>query len=84
MNEATPYDPNGIGHRAGRTSVEHSSGLSRDFLSRSVRFAPEISRSVPCAQLAGDAKGFDLFEKPGAGDRDRTDDIQLGKLSFYH
>lgn len=23
-------------------------------------------------------------EKVGAGDRDRTDDIQLGKLTFYH
>jgi hypothetical protein len=24
------------------------------------------------------------FSSVGAGDRDRTDDIQLGKLSFYH
>tara|TARA_R110002074_G_scaffold20400_3_gene64731 strand:+ start:697 stop:861 length:165 start_codon:yes stop_codon:yes gene_type:complete len=24
------------------------------------------------------------IEKIGAGDRDRTDDIQLGKLTFYH
>jgi hypothetical protein len=23
-------------------------------------------------------------KRPGAGDRDRTDDIQLGKLTFYH
>jgi hypothetical protein len=23
-------------------------------------------------------------ERLGAGDRDRTDDIQLGKLTFYH
>jgi len=25
-----------------------------------------------------------LREVLGAGDRDRTDDIQLGKLTFYH
>ena len=24
------------------------------------------------------------FVEPGAGDRDRTGDIQLGKLTFYH
>ncbi len=26
----------------------------------------------------------DIEEKSGAGDRDRTDDIKLGKLAFYH
>ncbi len=25
-----------------------------------------------------------IKELDGAGDRDRTDDIQLGKLTFYH
>lgn len=25
-----------------------------------------------------------IEEKSGAGDRDRTDDIKLGKLAFYH
>ncbi len=25
-----------------------------------------------------------IRELGGAGDRDRTDDIQLGKLTFYH
>jgi hypothetical protein len=27
---------------------------------------------------------LDLFAKSGAGDGNRTHDIQLGKLSFYH
>jgi hypothetical protein len=32
--------------------------------------------------LAG--KRGQVTDLNGAGDRDRTDDIQLGKLSFYH
>jgi hypothetical protein len=30
------------------------------------------------------ARWADIEEKSGAGDRDRTDDIKLGKLAFYH
>jgi hypothetical protein len=30
------------------------------------------------------SKPLSILEKSGAGDRDRTDDIQLGKLTFYH
>jgi hypothetical protein len=30
-----------------------------------------------------DARSFAALAKDGAGDRDRTGDIQLGKLAFY-
>ena len=37
------------------------------------------------AALSKDSRCRDyLREVLGAGDRDRTDDIQLGKLTFYH
>jgi hypothetical protein len=29
------------------------------------------------------AENLEKIEKDGAGDRDRTGDIQLGKLAFY-
>jgi hypothetical protein len=32
----------------------------------------------------GRRNGLTFREVFGAGDRDRTDDIQLGKLTFYH
>jgi hypothetical protein len=38
---------------------------------------PETDRLVAIDHRAA-------FSSVGAGDRDRTDDIQLGKLSFYH
>ena len=72
----------------GRGQGGHRSNIARDFLGT---FCPEASVLLPKFPVAfplpagrGGTKGFDLFEKPGAGDRDRTDDIQLGKLSFYH
>ena len=34
--------------------------------------------------VEGARKRSRLRELVGAGDRDRTDDIQLGKLTFYH
>ena len=47
--------------------------------------------SVPTYHLLSQAdrlhsggKLFQILKIFGAGDRDRTDDIQLGKLTFYH
>ena len=34
--------------------------------------------------VQADRKVSGIEERDGAGDRDRTDDIQLGKLTFYH
>jgi hypothetical protein len=36
-----------------------------------------------CAIAFKACGGTDLSGEAGAGDRDRTDDIQLGKLAFY-
>jgi hypothetical protein len=39
---------------------------------------------VHCTQLvAVSSDGFESPDENGAGDRDRTGDIQLGKLAFY-
>jgi hypothetical protein len=44
------------------------------------RRARGVSTSAAvCAAKVQDYQGLN-----GAGDRDRTDDIQLGKLTFYH
>ena len=49
---------------------------------------PFCSRDFPfCSPLSFEQRGAkcsDLFEKTGAGEGNRTLDIQLGKLSFYH
>jgi hypothetical protein len=53
----------------------------------------EISRMEPgwllasapcCSDHRFNAWLTDIEKESGAGDRDRTDDIKLGKLAFYH
>jgi hypothetical protein len=76
--------------QAGTACSEHERqwNIARDFLGT---FRRELSVLVPKfpvlfplpVNLCG-AKCPDLFEKAGAGGGNRTRDIQLGKLSFYH
>jgi hypothetical protein len=69
-------------------SMNIKSNIARNFLGtfrreRSV-FVPKFPVLFALSFGGRRAKCPDRFEKSGAGDRDRTDDIQLGKLSFYH
>jgi hypothetical protein len=41
----------------------------------------EVAEPSPAGRPKTSAQSFDLI---GAGDGNRTHDIQLGKLSFYH
>jgi hypothetical protein len=46
-------------------------------------FRPAISRSVPFGAELKVSEAIDKQEIFGAGDGNRTHDIQLGKLTFY-
>ncbi len=43
-----------------------------------------VMGNVGNASSTVDRQSIVIIRGFGAGDRDRTDDIQLGKLSFYH
>ena len=43
-----------------------------------------MTGDTPGAHELSEAGALRFGEGVGAGDRDRTDDIQLGKLTFYH
>ena len=62
--------------------VEHSSRL---FIGNGPFCSQKFPRSVHFMRFSMcDAKCLDLLGKAGAGGGNRTRDIQLGKLSFYH
>ena len=45
---------------------------------------PKFPVPFPFTARRGVANCYQTLEKSGAGDGNRTHDIQLGKLSFYH
>jgi hypothetical protein len=67
---------------------EHQTNIARDFLGTFCRqcsvLLPKFPVLFPLPVWRHDAKFRYLFEKSGAGEGNRTLDIQLGKLSFYH
>jgi hypothetical protein len=67
---------------------ERQRNMARDFLAPFRRdpsvSLPKFPVRFPSSAQRRDAKRFGLLEKSGAGGGNRTRDIQLGKLSFYH
>jgi hypothetical protein len=67
---------------------EHRSNIARDFLgtfcSQPSLLLPKCPLLFPFSARCADANCYQTLEKSGAGDGNRTHDIQLGKLSFYH
>ena len=74
--------------RSAYASRERQWNVARDFLGTFRRdpsvLLPRFPVLFPLSFQQRGAKCSDLFEKTGAGEGNRTLDIQLGKLSFYH
>jgi hypothetical protein len=79
---AVPEQPCGKLHLMASSRTGHTQILDQPETESAPWLHPAAKRLLPPLILCF-AKLFDLFGLSGAGDGDRTRDVQLGKLAFY-